>query len=118
MIDAMSEFPAEGEGPTVSVIPIVKNGEPLIAEALASVYQSAIKPSEIVVVDGGSADRTIDLARSFPRVSVLEQTSRGIAAAYNEGIAHAKGEFFAFISHDDRWLPGKLDIQIGFMLRR
>ena len=50
MIDAVPDCPAEGERPTVSVILIVKNGEPMIADALASVYQSMIKPSGIVVV--------------------------------------------------------------------
>jgi len=113
----MAEAPCEGERSTVSVVLIVKDGEPLIAEALESVFQSTIKPAEILVVDGGSTDRTIDIARSFPCVSILEQKSCGIAGAYNEGIARAKGEFIAFISYDDVWLPGKLDIQIGHMLR-
>jgi len=113
----MPQSPIGGDIASVSVILIVKDGEPLIAEALASVYQSTIKPAEIIVVDGGSQDRTVEIAATFPLVSILMQASRGIAGAYNEGIARAKSEFVAFISHDDLWLPGKLDRQVGFMRR-
>jgi glycosyltransferase involved in cell wall biosynthesis len=111
----ISENRGNGEASSVSVILIVRNGQALIAEALDSVFQSTIKPAEILVVDGGSTDRTIEIARSFPLVRVIHQTSRGIARAYNEGIAQARGEFIAFISHDDLWLPGKLDTQTEYM---
>jgi glycosyltransferase involved in cell wall biosynthesis len=106
-----------GECSPVSVILIVLNGQPLIAEALDSVFQSAIKPTEILVVDGGSTDRTVEIAQSFPLVRVIHQTSAGRASATNEGIAQAQGEFIAFISHDDLWAPGKLDRQIAYMRR-
>ena len=111
----ISENRSNGECSSVSVILIVRNGQELIAEALDSVSQSTIKPAEILVVDGGSRDRTIEIAQSFPLVRVIPQTSTGIARAYNEGIAQAQGEFVAFISHDDLWLPGKLDRQIAYM---
>jgi glycosyltransferase involved in cell wall biosynthesis len=99
------------------VILVARNGQALIAEELDSVFQSTIKPAEILVVDGGSTDRTVEIAQSFPLVRVIHQTSTGIARAYNEGIAQAQGEFIAFISHDDLWLPEKLDRQIAYMRR-
>jgi glycosyltransferase involved in cell wall biosynthesis len=111
----ISKNRSNGECSSVSVILIVRNGQSLIAEALDSVFQSTIKPAEILVVDGGSTDRTIEIAQSFPLVRVIHQTSTGIARAYNEGIARAQGEFIAFISHDDLWLPGKLDRQTAYM---
>jgi glycosyltransferase involved in cell wall biosynthesis len=111
----ISENRSDGECSSVSVILIVRNGQALIAEALDSVFRSTIKPAEILVVDGGSMDRTIEIAQSFPLVRVIHQTSTGIARAYNEGIVQAQGEFIAFISHDDLWLPGKLDRQTAYM---
>ena len=46
---------------------------------------------------------------------VLQQATSGIANAYNEGIQEAKGEYIAFISHDDLWLAGKLEKQIDYL---
>jgi glycosyltransferase involved in cell wall biosynthesis len=71
-----------------------------------------------VVVDGGSKDETVRLASRQPLVRVVTQVSRGIPGAYNEGIAAARGELIAFISHDDLWQPGKLDLQADLMLAR
>lgn len=100
---------------TVSVILIVRNGAAYIAQALESVYQSQLQPHEILVVDGGSTDDTLAIAATFPRVRIHRQNSPGIPNAYNEGIEQAQGEFLAFISHDDLWLPGKLDQQIAYL---
>jgi glycosyltransferase involved in cell wall biosynthesis len=117
LADNISENRSNGERSSVSVILIVRNGQAFIAEALDSVFQSTIKPAEILVVDGGSTDRTVEIAQSFPLVRLIHQTSTGIAGAYNEGIAPAQAEFTAFISHDDLWAPGKLDKQIAYMRR-
>jgi glycosyltransferase involved in cell wall biosynthesis len=102
----------------VSVVLIVRNGAKYIGEAIASVLRSRRQPLEILVVDGGSTDDTCRIARREPLVRVLAQQSRGIPGAYNEGIAAARGELVAFISHDDLWEPGKLDVQAALMLGR
>jgi glycosyltransferase involved in cell wall biosynthesis len=111
----MPDGSAAGPVPAVSVVLVVRNGEAYLAEALRSVLDSTLQPVEIIVIDGGSTDRTADIAGGFVGVRVVPQSSRGIASAYNEGVAQARGELIAFISHDDRWLPGKLDLQAGFM---
>jgi glycosyltransferase involved in cell wall biosynthesis len=103
------------DGFAVSVIVIVRNGERFIAEALDSVFRSDTKPVEILVIDGASTDRTADIARGFPLTRVVPQEGSGIADAYNQGIAMARGDLVAFISHDDIWEPGKLDHQVAFM---
>jgi len=103
------------DAPGVSVVLVVRNGEAYIRDALASVTQSRIAPLEILVVDGGSSDRTPAIAAATPLVRVVAQRSTGIANAYNEGIAEARGELIAFISHDDLWTAGKLDIQVAAM---
>jgi glycosyltransferase involved in cell wall biosynthesis len=102
----MSDFAA------VSVILIVRNGEDYIGAALESVVQGEYRPSEILVIDGDSTDRTCEIARTFPLVRVVHQQTRGITDAYNEGIAAARSDTVAFISHDDLWEPDKLALQM------
>lgn len=102
--------------PGISVILIVRDGEEFIAEALESVFLSTRHPTEILVIDGGSTDRTLEIAARFPEVTPVQQRSSGLTNAYNEGIDLARGDLLAFISHDDRWLPGKLDHQVGYMV--
>jgi glycosyltransferase involved in cell wall biosynthesis len=101
--------------PTVSVVLIARNGETMIGAALASVLRSEIKPLEILVIDGHSTDRTAEVAAGFPLVRVIPEAERGIANAYNQGIAAARGDIVAFISHDDMWVDGKLDTQLSYM---
>lgn len=100
----------------VTVILIVKNGERFITEALESVFRSSHQPLEVLVIDGGSNDRTLEIVGRFPEVTPVRQRSSGLTQAYNEGIELARGDLLAFISHDDRWLPGKLDRQVGYMV--
>ena len=114
----MSDTGPPAEGPSdaaVSVILVVRNGARFMGEALNSVFLSARTPVEVLVIDGGSTDRTVEIARGFPLTRVVAQEGTGIACAYNQGIAAARGELIAFISHDDIWEPGKLDRQVAFM---
>lgn len=97
---------------SVSVIVIVKNGARFLADALHSIQRQTAPPVEILVVDGGSTDRTAAIAKSFAGVRYLRQLDSGIANAYNFGIAQAQGEFLAFLSHDDLWTPDKLAVQV------
>ena len=102
--------------PLVSVIIAVKNGERFLAEAINSVLAQDYRPLEIVVVDGHSTDKTAQIARSFPQVRYVEQQECGIPDAYNTGIGAARGEIIAFLSHDDRWPPDKLSVQVSYLI--
>jgi glycosyltransferase involved in cell wall biosynthesis len=115
MADLAATALAGSEYPAVSVILIVRDGARFIAQALESVGQSRLRPLEILVVDGDSTDDTVAIAQGFPLVRIVRQADRGIANAYNEGIRQARGKYIAFISHDDIWLPGKLDMQIAYL---
>ncbi len=101
--------------PTVSVIMAVKNGARFLGAAIDSVLAQELRPSEIVVVDGGSEDDSVSIARSYPAVRVVPQTGTGIASAYNTGIDVTSGDLLAFLSSDDLWTPDKLSAQVGFL---
>lgn len=102
--------------PLVSVIISVKNGERFLASAIESVLAQDYRPFEIIVVDGQSTDGTAEIAKSYAGVRYILQTGQGVADANNMGLAAARGEFIAFLSHDDTWTADKLSVQVGYML--
>jgi glycosyltransferase involved in cell wall biosynthesis len=69
----------------------------------------------VVLVDGGSTDRTLDIARAHGGVRVVGQPGSGIADAYNAGVAASRSPFVAFLSCDDRWAPGKTEAQLAWL---
>jgi glycosyltransferase involved in cell wall biosynthesis len=101
--------------PLVSVVVAVMNGERFLEPAVQSILAQDYRPIEIIVVDGHSTDRTADVAKSHDLVRYVLQEGRGIADAYNLGIALAQGELIAFLSHDDLWTPDKLSVQVAYM---
>jgi glycosyltransferase involved in cell wall biosynthesis len=102
--------------PTVSVVIPCYNAEPYIAATIRSVLAQDLPGMEIIVVDDGSSDRSLDLVREqFPAVRVVTQANQGVAAARNHGLRLARGEWVAFVDADDIWLPGKLKAQFDEM---
>jgi len=95
--------------PLVSaVIPTHDNAE-MAAEAVESVLAQTYTAREIIVVDDGSSDDTVDrLSRFEGRICLIRQEHMGPAVARNAGIKAAKGELVAFLDSDDLWLPEKL----------
>lgn len=105
------------ENPLVSVIVAVYNGQQFLKEALDSVLSQPYRPLELIVVDDGSTDRTAEIAKSFAEVQYIYQTNQGPAAARNNAIAIAKGDYFAFIDADDLWTEDKLTFQMDQLLQ-
>jgi len=109
--------------PTVSVIIIVFNGAAFLREAIDSVLAQTFDDYELLVVDDGSTDDTLAIAEHAQgenpdRIRVLRHAggvNRGMSATRNLGIAHARGEFIAFLDADDVWLPQKLAEQVAIM---
>jgi glycosyltransferase involved in cell wall biosynthesis len=95
-----------------SIIIPAYNAEAYLGEAIESaLVQKGVK-LEVIVVNDGSTDRTVDIAESFGyRVKVISQENRGISAARNAGSCHARGNVLAFLDADDVWLPQKLAVQ-------
>ncbi len=100
--------------PLVTCVVPVFNAERHIEGALESLLAQTHGPIDIVVVDDGSNDRTVELASSYgSAVRIVSQLTAGPAATRNLGIRTATGEFVAFLDPDDRWLPAKLERQLA-----
>ncbi len=94
----------------ISVIVPVYNVEAYIVQAVRSVLAQTYPHFELIIVDDGSPDRSIEICQQFddPRIKIIRQKNRGLAGARNTGIRHAQGDYLAFLDADDLWLPEKL----------
>ena len=104
------------DNPLISVIIPVYNGARYLRAALESVFAQTYREFEVIVVDDGSADESGVIAQSFPDVRYIHQANQGVAAARNNGLEAARGEFFAFLDQDDLWTPDKLKLQVEYLL--
>jgi glycosyltransferase involved in cell wall biosynthesis len=84
--------------------------EKYIAATIQSVLAQTYQNFELLVIDDGSPDRSVEICQQFtdPRIKILHQENSGPAAARNLGIRHATGDYIAFLDGDDLWLPEKL----------
>jgi glycosyltransferase involved in cell wall biosynthesis len=100
--------------PLVTVIIPTYNREQYISEAIDSVLAQTYSNIELIIVDDGSTDNTIERLQTYgPKLRYIQQENGGIGAARNAGIAQATGEFLAFLDSDDCWTPDKLTLQIA-----
>ena len=102
------------DAPFFSVITACLNAEKHLAEALDSVLRQSRDDFELLVVDGGSTDGTLDIIRrneaaSKGRLRWVSAPDEGIYDAMNKGLALARGEFVVFLGADDHLMPGALD---------
>jgi glycosyltransferase involved in cell wall biosynthesis len=103
----------------ISVIVPVHDGERFVGEALEAIAAQTYKTVEMIVIDDGSHDDSVRIAKAALRASgrgvVHQQPQRGVAAARNAGLALANGELLAFCDHDDVWLADKLERQVDYL---
>jgi glycosyltransferase involved in cell wall biosynthesis len=98
----------------VSVIVPVFNAELYITETIQSALAQTHSDLEVIVVDDGSSDHTLDRLRAFGEsIEIHRQANRGVAAARNRGASIASGEWLAFLDADDIWLPDKVERQLA-----
>ena len=101
--------------PLVSVIIPTYNRGWIIQEAIDSVLDQDFNDYELIVVDDGSEDNTLEILEAYGKaIKVLQQGNRGVSAARNRGIEEATGRLLAFLDSDDLWLPKKLSTQVKF----
>lgn len=97
--------------PLVTALVDTYNHERYIEQALASVLEQGLSPSEleIVVVDDGSTDKTPSIIKKFlPRIKYLRKDNGGQASAFNMAFPEVHGQMVAFLDGDDWWANGKL----------
>ena len=109
----MTDNPETCDRPLVSVVIPVYNTEKYLGLAIRSILGQTFRPLEIIVVDDGSEDGSLKVARSFSKVLCFSQPHQGQAAARNRGVQECRGEFIGFLDADDLWLPNKLEKQVA-----
>jgi hypothetical protein len=98
--------------PLLSIVMPTFNGEKFIAAALESVCAQENEGNELVIVDDGSSDRTLDIVRDFSRLLPVRLITPGRignwVAATNLGLREAKGDWACLLHQDDLWLPRRM----------
>jgi glycosyltransferase involved in cell wall biosynthesis len=99
---------------TVSVIIPNFNREKLVGETIQNMLEQSLPPHEVIVVDDGSTDRSVEVISSFgSRVKLIRQENQGPGAARNAGLAVAAGEYIQFMDSDDLASRNKLERQVA-----
>ncbi|GGH15285.1 glycosyltransferase family 2 protein [Mucilaginibacter phyllosphaerae] len=106
--------------PLVSIIIPVYNAEGYLAPAIQSALNQTWPSKQIIVVDDGSTDGSLAVARSFDNgmITVLSQPNKGAAAARNHGLKHATGQYIQFLDADDLLSPDKISAQMAVLNNR
>ena len=96
--------------PKISVVIPVYNKEKYVKETLQSVLNQDFNDFEIIIVDDGSTDKSLDIIKQFSasKIKIIRQENQGVAIARNTGVAAANAEIVAFLDADDLWLPNHL----------
>ena len=99
----------------ISVVIPVYNAEATIFQTLESLRVQTLQPLEIVVVNDGSTDSTLEMLRRQPGIKLIDRPHRGIVPALNDGLAAASGEYIARMDADDLCHPERLAEQAAFL---
>lgn len=91
----------------ISVVIPTYNREKTILRCIFSVLNQTKPPFEVIVIDDGSTDKTVDLVKSVDNklIRIIKQNHKGAQAARNRGILNVRGNYIAFLDSDDEWLP-------------
>lgn len=99
--------------PGISLILPAFNASRYLREAVDSALNQTIPPRQLIVVDDGSTDDTLEIARGYGEpVTVITQPNAGTSAARNRGLAEANQPLISFLDADDRFMPDKLERQL------
>lgn len=117
MLQTASVCHMNSQHPVVSVVIPTRNRKMYLRQAIKSVLAQSYIEFEIIVIDDGSSDGTLNLARSFddPRVRFISQMTAGPSEARNRGMRAANGDYIAFLDDDDLFLPRKLERQVAYL---
>lgn len=102
--------------PLVSIVIPVYNGSNYMREAINSALAQTYDNCEVLVINDGSTDNgeTERIALSYGnKIRYFSKTNGGVATALNLGIREMRGEYFSWLSHDDVYLPEKVEAQVA-----
>jgi len=104
--------------PAITVLMPAYNAGKYIGEAIASVLQQTFADFELLIVNDGSTDNTLDVISSFndERIVVIHQSNKGVAEALNTGLKQARGTYIARFDADDVCYPERLQKQYDFLI--
>jgi len=90
--------------PKVSVVTTCYNKAPFIAETIESILNQTYKPHEIIVVNDGSTDNSLEIIQRYP-VTIISQPNQGVSRARNNGLEKITGDYFVLVDGDDVLKP-------------
>ena len=96
----------------ISIIVPLYNKVSEVTRALDSIFAQTIQDFELIIVDGGSTDGSLDIIKKYekdPRYHLVHQKSKGLPAGRNEGISVISSDIVAFLDADDEWYPTFLE---------
>jgi glycosyltransferase involved in cell wall biosynthesis len=98
----------------VSILIPVYNAEEWLSETLECALGQTWPNKEVIVVDDGSTDNSLEIARQFegPNVKVISQENQGACAARNRALRHAQGDYIQYLDADDLMAPDKIEVQM------
>lgn len=106
------------EGPLLSVVMPVFNHEKFVGEAIESVLNQTYKNLELIIIDDGSSDGSINIIKSYEkdsRIKFIAQENAGAHNAINRGLGISNGEYLAIINSDDVFEINRFEIMINEM---
>jgi glycosyltransferase involved in cell wall biosynthesis len=105
-------------GVVTSVIIPVRNGARFITDAVTSVQSQLADGDQIIIIDDASTDDTRSVLSRIndTRIAVLDGTGRGVSSARNIGLGAARGDFIAFLDHDDIWPARRHEVLLRTLL--
>ena len=105
--------------PSIAVVMPAYNAEQFIAESITAVLSQTRPPDEVIVVDDGSTDSTLDELQRFRHETlIVSQPNRGAGGAYTRGFTTARSDYVARCDADDVWEPTKLERQADTLSER
>jgi glycosyltransferase involved in cell wall biosynthesis len=109
------------DNPLVSIVVPSFNQGRFIGDTIRSILEQDYRPIQVLVMDGGSTDETLDVLRSFgdrEELWWISEPDRGVADAVNKGFARVGGEIIGIQSSDDLYLPGAISTMVDEFRKR
>ena len=101
--------------PLVTVIIPTYNRANLVGDAIRSVHNQTYPKIQLIVIDDGSSDNTLEVVRSFENIQYFNKPNGGQGSARNFGYHYSRGKYIATLDSDDKWLPDFIEKQIENM---